>query len=102
MEYFKGTKGEWKVDGFIIGSPTYNICDVSLTSGQKYNEAQANARLISAAPDLLDAAASAWIMINDIPEEFMDDFNKRVVNKLNQSISKAGIKLVKSSTIDTD
>lgn len=89
MEYFKGTKGEWSVDGFVVGSPTYNICDVSLNSGQKYNEAEANARLISAAPDLLDAAASAWIMLNDIPEEAMDDYIKETVNKLNQSISKA-------------
>ncbi|MGL5261107.1 MAG: hypothetical protein ACRC9P_01855, partial [Bacteroides sp.] len=52
-------------------------------------EAEANAQVMAAAPELLDAATSAWVMLHDIPEEAMDDYIKETVNKLNQSISKA-------------
>ena len=110
MEYFKGTKGKWHRSGTVVVSSD-NMIEIADVWGAnelphhewtdaQMQEAEANAQVMAAAPDLLDAAASAWIMLNDIPEEFMDDFNKRVVNKLNQSISKAlGYEIGKNKTL---
>lgn len=99
MDYFEGTKGEWISDGTVVSSQDKNeeIADVWAANGLPHGEwttddkleARANARLISASPDLLDVAIYSWMLLNDIPEEFMDDFIKKTVNKLESSISKA-------------
>ncbi len=56
MKEFRGTKGEWVVSGgtSIVSMPSQ--CKITNSvSGWSYDEAKANAQLIAAAPDLLDA-----------------------------------------------
>ena len=96
---FKGTKGKWYRSGTVVVSAndSFEIADVwganelsyhEWTENQK-QEAEANAQLMASAPELLDAALSAWILLSDIPEETMDDFAKKTTTKLSVAISKA-------------
>ena len=56
---FKGTKGEWEVRGSINDTAVLAdgiwMCDISKGRIDSLEEQQANAHLISAAPDLLEA-----------------------------------------------
>ena len=56
---------------------------------QVEKEEEANAYLVAAAPDLLEAAIKAWIILSDIPEEVMGDFTKRAAVGLRDAINKA-------------
>ena len=56
---------------------------------QVEKEEKANAYLVAAAPELLEAAIKAWIILSDIPEEGMDYFTKRAVVGLRNAINKA-------------
>lgn len=56
---------------------------------QVEKEEEANAYLVAAAPELLEAAIKAWIILSDIPEEVMDYFTKRAVVGLRSAINKA-------------
>lgn len=97
MDYFKGTKGEWERDGSAVvvnGVQIADIycsreCSVSEMNDMDISEMVANTKLISAAPELLDAAIRSWMLLSDIPEEFMDNSIEKTVNKLESSISKA-------------
>lgn len=53
----KHTQGEWKVsqDGFVISSSGLVIADTRAVSELSIAETEANARLIAAAPKLLEA-----------------------------------------------
>ena len=91
MEYFEGTKGKWEVvhNSFVNDVKCEDATIATVFNNGGLSAGEANAQLISAAPELLDAALSAWVLLSDIPEEFMDDFNKKVVRELDSSISKA-------------
>ena len=56
---------------------------------QVEKEEKANAYLVAAAPELLEAAIEAWIILSDIPEEGMGYFTKRAVVGLRDAIDKA-------------
>jgi len=65
------TKGPWKVgdgtypksDRFVWGSDGYLIADCSDINNRTSDEERANARLISAAPDLLEALREAQAVL---------------------------------------
>lgn len=80
---FKGTKGEWElseVNGEIITTEDTNI---SRIFAMESNEGQANAKLIAAAKDLLNAAINA----RDLLES--KGIRGDAVNGLNLAITKA-------------
>lgn len=61
---FQGTKGEWEVIGqrplceYVIGRENYTVAFTSIIEGASEGEkevAEANAQLIAAAPELLEA-----------------------------------------------
>jgi hypothetical protein len=101
---FKGTKGEWIVfeikkgksrsgtieirkEGIIgVGIESKDTVDgnllVSLCGNKKNEEAVANARLISAAPDLLHALMSIENDDNSIPKKIWDMRNKAIAKAL--------------------
>ena len=75
---FKGTKGEWKVGNSDTHNYIYNNasddpfrnftianCD---NDGIQKKEAKENAKLIAAAPDLLDALQGTLKRLNDLRE----------------------------------
>lgn len=64
----KHTQGEWWASGLEVGSgPTMQV-KVARVSGANYAEALANARLIAAAPKLLDTLLRCEIWIGTHPE----------------------------------
>lgn len=81
---FKGTKGEWKVDHINnerknIVSNDIDVCDLfgNLGNGFEKNERfEANAKLIAAAPELLEALQEAVIGYEWKKESWPDLWNK--------------------------
>jgi hypothetical protein len=70
MADFKHTPGPWRVyeqdDLVVCFGDGDSICDAAPGSPfVKFGVAKANARLIAAAPDLLSACASVWLMLSD-------------------------------------
>ena len=59
----KHTKGEWLRSRNIIGTPTRTICAIHGHQGEP--ETEANARLIAAAPDLLEALQTITQAVED-------------------------------------
>jgi hypothetical protein len=59
MNKFKGTHGEWFVSGGneVVSMPSQTKISNDI-SGNNYEEAKANAKLIAAAPDMADALQS--------------------------------------------
>lgn len=62
MEEFKGTRGDWCVvrgtDSVWIESPIWTVADIARKDTEQ--EQIANAKLIAAAPELLDACREAY------------------------------------------
>lgn len=87
------TKGPWVFGGIhsreIYDTQRYRaICKLStgtLYAPEADTEMQANARLISAAPDLLEACQSVWEHINSP----IDHIPGSVIEKVQQAILKA-------------
>ena len=100
MKEFKGTKGEWKVKSTISGLETEIFCGkIRVAQAKHYNngkegeenyfkndpldkEGFANAKLIAAAPELLNAAIKA---LNDC----CDLIGTEAGNSLEEAINKA-------------
>lgn len=60
---FKGTKGNWRIyNDFKVGTGVKNICEIYNNTS---NESKANAKLIAAAPDLLEALQKIASNSND-------------------------------------
>jgi hypothetical protein len=85
MNEFKGTPGPWfhhgpsgsqhTMGGYINSSPERNssnvVCSVYGTNGQPHEE---NAKLIAAAPELLEALAAASKKLEDVKSTFHGGF----------------------------
>ncbi len=90
----KHTKGPWAINEFLVYAENGNGCTLatinSTSKGISDEEAQANARLIAAAPELLEACQSSLQWILDVlqaepPETYSDD----ILDELNAAIDKA-------------
>lgn len=101
MKEFKGTPGPWVVDGAGVGAE-FNIdsadggTSVGITSQifrDKDHEIRiANANLIAAAPDLLEAlmdVLSEFESLIDAAWESTEDHDKERINKARSAIAKA-------------
>jgi hypothetical protein len=67
MKEFKGTKGDWEIEYHDVGAAIgradldYQVADVY---GYNDSECKANAKLIAAAPDLLEALQEMVLVFN--------------------------------------
>jgi hypothetical protein len=108
MKEFKGTKGEWKlikngVEGqfspprkkFLINAIRRSLINyvetiASITTKIDSEESESNAKLIAAAPDLLEALQE---MLTNFPLSIPDNLNEiqqdEAIKKAEQAINKA-------------
>lgn len=95
----KHTPGPWRTDGFQIrdcSGPSFGssrlIADLNVRVGEEDEESDANADLISAAPDLLEAACEALQVIRNRPETWEQgtELMHRIFSTLSAAITKAG------------
>lgn len=71
---FKGTKGEWEVEGDMIRSDVEIAGNVICVEPEDYIPEsrvnwKANAKLISAVPDLLQALQELYYLVSELPKE---------------------------------
>ncbi|MBO0323494.1 hypothetical protein J0X14_14390 [Muricauda sp. CAU 1633] len=92
MEEFKGTKGEWKENQSEVYSSIYKNGEpfdlVKVASLVQINpdETKANAKLIAAAPDLLEALKDVY----DLLEEHQPNwYLRKHFNKMESALTKA-------------
>lgn len=81
---FKGTKSEWKIqepyNTFVYGSGGKLICQIKYDPFSE--ESIANARLISASPELLDALHVCWASLKTYGDHpLIDKQCKLAINK---------------------
>jgi len=94
MKHTPGPWHIWENDPKISNSKDYHarisgkdgFC-LAIAYGQTYEEAEANALLIAAAPDLLEACKAAMLWIDETFDPI--DFPTETVIKLEQAIKKA-------------
>lgn len=97
---FKGTKGKWTYDektkSFLdenknnVPMPD-NFCstipEAEVFGKDKYwNEAQANAKLIASAPELLDALQ---LLVSQLENEHLSEYCEPLIDKAKQAIEKS-------------
>ena len=63
---FKGTKGEWNISSHIEYTGEYSL--VTEKGSATFKEDKHNAKLIAAAPELLEALQGALKRLNDLRE----------------------------------
>lgn len=87
----KHTPAPWKIIGntakgrFAISGTNNPICVTDSTP-----ESDANARLMAAAPDLLEAAERACIKLKELADDYPDDnYWNECIESLNAAIAKA-------------
>lgn len=87
----KHTPGPWKVDGdTYITAHSLIIAHCKQNGSLKLEDAQANARLMAAAPDLLEAAERACIKLKELADDYPDDnYWNECIESLNAAIAKA-------------
>ena len=91
------TPGPWSLSGESVyatrvDGPDGNkvaLAQYLLSDGRSIPEAIANARLISAAPDLLEACELAIHKLKSIPSTDLGGHHDRVLMKLEDAVSKA-------------
>ena len=71
---FKGTKGEWEVSGDMVRSDAEVAGNVICVEPERFIPKsrvnwKANAKLISAAPNLLQALQELYYLVSELPEE---------------------------------
>lgn len=95
MKEFKGTKGEWKIpepyNTFVYGSEGKLICQIKYAPFSE--ESTANARLISASPELLDALQALMDGVANLPpltaiEGALEKQYKQAEKAINKAIGK--------------
>ena len=87
MENLKHTKGEWEVDGNGI-FPKGLSSNIAIVQSRVTNEeSEANAKLIAAAPELLEALMSTRMLNLHLYEE--GTIGHRVYTEINNAINKA-------------
>lgn len=96
MSEFKGTKGLWKIDPLneisIIDCSGDNMSQLVCQTNGKWDrkEKLANAKLIAAAPELLEALEEAKIQIEYLHGKFKETGSgNAVLSRMEQAIKKA-------------
>ena len=89
---FKGTKGNWEFENVtthngdfykVKSDNTTSICNVT-TRNQE--QAQANAKLIASAPELLDALQ---LLVSQLENEHLSEYCEPLIDKAKQAIEKS-------------
>jgi len=75
------TPGPWRIEGPTLKGPKYNLGSVN---SHKTTEGAANAALIAAAPDLLEALRAAYSDIQRCPGHTID-----MLGRIEAAIAKA-------------
>lgn len=92
MSKFKGTEGEWILsydnDHYSIDTERNNICAVVIMD-EEFQEQMANAKLISAAPDLLNAIQYYFDVLKEVRGENFDKNPDHVLSKMLNAVNKA-------------
>jgi hypothetical protein len=86
----KHTKAPWKID--LVedhGCISYMINDTQ--GGEFGEEAEANAQLIEAAPDLLDVAKRAWALLDSVAYVSEPGDKDEILSMLAAAIAKAQV-----------
>jgi len=68
------TPGPWWHSGLEVGTVPMMMVKVAKVSGANHQEAQANARLIAAAPDLLEALKDALLHVGNQGDVGVDEW----------------------------
>ena len=93
MTEFKGTKGEWTTvhddyDGYggVVDDGGFGTCFIAQEIKQGYDEGEADAKLIAAAPDLLKAALAALTILEDVNHHKIDWVRGTVRNAIEKAL----------------
>ncbi|MCJ7828382.1 MAG: hypothetical protein MUP81_01410 [Dehalococcoidia bacterium] len=80
------TKGDWKVDyPNVVDTEGWNVCEVSGEPRKERKEAEANAYLIAAAPDMYEALNQAYWLL----DFFRDPHRNNEIIKTREQIRQA-------------
>lgn len=89
----KHTPGEWKTDGtevFVETGNPYNDGIIADTGWcRDYSEGLANARLIAAAPKLLEALKMAMPCVQELLQEFCEPEYQVILKQVEEAIAEA-------------
>lgn len=97
MSKFKGTKGKWEIKKWSVVSDNKEICELKqITFGlglggitKRDFEAEANAKLIAAAPDLLKSIECYFEALKEVMGEDWAEYPHEALQKMLNAVSKA-------------